>query len=472
MAGALTEIVLVLTFLPQSSLKGSAAILVMAAAIGILTPCLKSLGSMGWEEIAKGLLTLAGAFTVIGLAGLVLGPIAPAILALAGSITLLGIGIAAIGAGALLLSSALPALSIGLVAAGAAVVGFLDILITGLIDLIPKIGETFKAYILMLATVLTECLPTIVESTLQFIIAVLESLVQHAPEIVSLLVDLIVNLLKQISKDLPRLINAAIEVIMAFFSGVIDALKNINTDVLLKGIIGVGLISALVVALSAVGPLIPAAMLSALGMAALVAEVALLLAAIGGLAQIPGLKWLIDEGGKLLQSVGTAIGSFIGGIVGGFMSGVSSQFPKIATDLSQFMTNIQPFIDGAKKIDPSVMNGIRSLADVILILTASTLLDGLTKWITGGTSVVTFGRELAQFGPYFSEYYESIKDIDGSVVQASANAAKALSEMAANLPNQGGVISWFTGENSITVFADELKRFGPSLKNMLIVLKE
>ena len=45
-----------------------------------------------------------------------------------------------------------------------------------------------------------------------------------------------------------------------------------------------------------------------------IAELALVLAAVGALAQIPGLQWLINEGGNLLQGVGTAIGKFIGGI--------------------------------------------------------------------------------------------------------------------------------------------------------------
>ena len=76
----------------------------------------------------------------------------------------------------------------------------------------------------------------------------------------------------------------------------------------------------------------------------------------------------------MLQGIGTAIGKFIGGIVGGFMSGVSSQFPQIAADLSGFMTNIQPFIQGASAIDPSMMDGVKALAETILILTAANIL--------------------------------------------------------------------------------------------------
>lgn len=61
-------------------------------------------------------------------------------------------------------------------------------------------------------------------------------------------------------------------------------------------------------------------MVGVLGLGVVMAELAVVLAAIGGLAQIPGLDWLIGEGGKLLQTIGNAIGGFIGGIVGGFMA--------------------------------------------------------------------------------------------------------------------------------------------------------
>ena len=218
------------------------------------------------------------------------------------------------------------------------------------------------------------------------------------------------------------------------------------------------------IALSAVASFIPGAMIGVLGMGVVIAELALVLAAIGGLAQIPGLDWLINEGGRLLEGIGTAIGKFVGGIVGGFMSGVSSQFPEIANDLSAFMENIQPFIEGAKQFDASTMDGVKALAETILLLTAANILEGLTSWFTGGSSMTKFGKELAEFGPYFKTYYESIKGIDGTVVEASANAAKSLAEFAKEIPNSGGVVGWFAGENSLSGFAEELMVFGPKLK--------
>ena len=242
------------------------------------------------------------------------------------------------------------------------------------------------------------------------------------------------------------------------------ALKGIDTATLLQGIVGIGLLAAIMAALSAVAALVPGAMVGVLGMGLVIAELALVLAAVGALAQIPGLQWLINEGGNLLQGVGTAIGKFIGGIVGGFMSGVSSQFPQIATDLSGFMTNIQPFIQGASAIDPSMMDGVKALAETILILTAANILEGLTSWFTGGSSLTGFAEELVPFGTAMKQFSDEIAGIDGEVVANAAVAGKTLAEMAATLPNSGGVVGFFAGENDMGAFGDQLVPFGEAMK--------
>ena len=466
-----------------SSLADSLAFSILTASITMLAGALKTIGSMSLAQIGIALLGLAGAFTVIGVAATLLTPAIPAILGLAAAIALLGVGVAAIGGGILALAAGLSALAV----AGTAGTVALVALVTALIGLIPSAAKTLAqgviefarvlgagapiikdAFLVLLASALeafTEAIPMITEAVFTLLISLLDALVKYTPDVVERVFDFLIGILNAIAKKLPQLIQAGVDVLMAFFSGVIDALSGIDVEVLLKGIAGIGLLSAIMIALAAVASLVPAAMVGVLGMGVVIAELALVLAAIGELAQIPGLKWLINEGAELMQGVGNAIGSFIGGIVGGFMSGVSSNFPKIGSDLSAFMTNIQPFIEGAKSIDASTMDGVKALAETILILTAANILEGLTSWFTGGSSMTKFGKELAEFGPYFKNYYESIKGIDGSVVESSANAAKSLAEFAKEIPNSGGVVGWFAGENSLSAFAEELMEFGPKLKS-------
>lgn len=88
-----------------------------------------------------------------------------------------------------------------------------------------------------------------------------------------------------IASNLPSLIKAGVDVLVAFFAGIVDALRGIDTGALLKGIAGIGLLSAIMLALSATASLVPGAMVGILGMGAVVAEMALVLAAVGLLSE-------------------------------------------------------------------------------------------------------------------------------------------------------------------------------------------
>ena len=499
MGGALAELAIGLNVM-NGTLPGSAAMLVAAGALAILTPVLLALGSMSWESIAKGLVTIAGAFTVIGVAGLVLTPLVPTILALAGAFALIGVGTAAIGAGLLAAGAGLSAIAVGITAlatslgAGVTViVAGLSAIITGIAALIPAvaeklgeaiiafcgviaqgapaIGEAVKAVVLTLVDVLVECVPAIADSALALLSGVLASLANYTPEIVDSIMLFLINLLNGIAERLPELIQAAVNVIAAFFSGIIDALAGLDTSVLVKTIAGIGLLSGIMVALGAVAALIPSAMIGVLGMGALIAELAIVLAAVGALAQIPGLSWLIGEGGKLLEQIGTAIGGFVGGIVGGFMSGISSQFPQIGSDLAAFMTNVQPFIDGASSISPEMFSGVQALTDAILLLTKAELVQGIASWFTGGSSLSDFADELVPFGESMTEFSNEISGMDADLVSKAATAGKALAEMATTLPNSGGVVGFFAGENDMDKFGEQLVPFGKAMKDYSLAVK-
>lgn len=466
----------------RSALPGAAALLIVSAAIAVFTPAMMALGSMDLAEIGKALLALAGAFTVVGLAGLVLSPLVPTLLALSGAMVLFGVGVAAVGVGVLAFATGMTALA----ASGAAGALAITTIVSSLISLIPylleQIGvgiiklceaiaggadaicEAIKVIILAVVDALVASVPALVDGIFALVDHLLLALVEHTPIIVGAIFDFLIELLEGIAAKLPDLIQAGVDVLMAFFTGVIDALKSIDPNVLVNGIIAVGFMSALMVAMAAIASLTPMAMVGVLGAGVVITELALVLAAIGALAQIPGLEWLISEGGDFLQAVGTAIGKFLGGIAGGIAQGMTSALPQIGTDLSVFMTNIQPFIEGAKQIDPSAMDGVKSLVGVILALTGANILEGLTSWLTGGSSLTKFGEELASFAPNIKMYADTVKGIDASAVQASAIAAKSLSELASNLPNSGGLAGFFAGENDIGDFGAQLVPFGIGLK--------
>ena len=287
------------------------------------------------------------------------------------------------------------------------------------------------------------------------------------------------------------------------------------------------LLLALSVALAIVSHIpISGAIEGALGLSAFIGIMGLVLAALGGLSRIPGLTELVEDGGSFLSSIGYALGNFVGSIVGGFAAGATSGLPEIAdnlsafgdkiqpfitslsavdpidfvakvgaltagillltaadfvssimtfspicksfadlgSELSQFMINAMPFLTAALLISPDMMEGVKALAETIMIITAADLLSSISSWISGDNSMDKFGTQLVSFGNAIAEFSSTVAGkVDASAVEAAANAGKIMAEMASTIPNSGGVLGFFAGENDIDTFGTMLKSFGKSI---------
>lgn len=209
-------------------------------------------------------------------------------------------------------------------------------------------------------------------------------------------------------------------------------------------------------------------------LSALIVAVGGLMVGFGALVEyFPKVRQFLDQGLPILEQIGYGIGSFCGNIVGGFMAGTMSGLPKIGTMLSQFMANVQPFLDGARTMDGGVVTGAKALAETVLILTGAKLLDGLTTFLTGGVSFADFGKEIGEFGKCFKDFAATVGDIDNiDSVEKAANAGKILAEFARAVPNQGGKLADWIGDNTLSQFGKELGRFAPYLKTYAVNIKD
>ena len=446
--------------LAGSMLASSAALLIMATALAIITPVLTTLGGMTWEGIAKGLVAIAGAFVVIGVAGALLGPLVPVILGLSAAIALFGVGCLAVGAGILALSAAFTALATAGAAGATAFVAALTIITVGILQLIPSIVNELTAAIVAICNVIIQSAPAIGEAIKALILTAIDVLVECIPALADGLFKMILGVLDALAEYTPQIVSKIFEILIKVTESAAKALGTIDPMTFLAG---VAAITALMLALNAMTALAAGAMVGVLALGAVISELAIVLAAIGALAQIPGLEWLVSEGGDFLQKIGTAIGQFIGGIVGGIAEGVTSTFPQIATNLSAFMTNLSPFIESAKNLDGSILTNVQTLAETILLLTGAGIIDGITSWLTGGSSLSSFGEQLIPFGEAIKEYGDAVAGINTSGIQQSVDAGKALAELANALPNSGGVAGFFAGENDIDEFGEQLVTFGKSI---------
>ena len=224
--------------------------------------------------------------------------------------------------------------------------------------------------------------------------------------------------------------------------------------------------SASLILLGVVGLMGPEAFMGIAALATMIAGIGALIVGIGALiTKFPQLEEFLNTGIPILEKIGHAIGSFFGNIVGGFVEGATSGLSKLATTLSQFITGLAPFISGVKSIDPSVVDNVKTLASVIMIITGASLLESIASFLTGESSITQFASELPVLGNGLKAFSDSVNGINAENVTAAANAAKALAEMADTIPNEGGMVAWFTGENSMSKFAGELPTLGSGLKS-------
>ena len=208
----------------------------------------------------------------------------------------------------------------------------------------------------------------------------------------------------------------------------------------------------------------PAAFIGVGALATLIAAIGGLMVGIGALVTyIPDMQTWLNTGMAVLEQIGYGLGSFFGNIVGGFLGGVSAGLPEIGTNISQFMLNMQPFFTAISGLDEGSTNAVKALAETILILTGAGLIDGITSWLTGGSSLSSFGEQLVPFGEAIKEYGDTVAGINTSGIQQSVDAGKALSDLANALPNSGGVAGFFAGENDMDEFGEQLVTFGESI---------
>lgn len=92
LAGVLVEFVLALN-LTKGTIGSSIALAMMAAAVNLLVPALKGLGSLSLGQIGMSLLSIGGAFAVLGVAAFILAPITPVIVALSLSLSALALSL-------------------------------------------------------------------------------------------------------------------------------------------------------------------------------------------------------------------------------------------------------------------------------------------------------------------------------------------------------------------------------------------
>lgn len=262
---------------------------------------------------------------------------------------------------------------------------------------------------------------------------------------------------------------AGMAVPLLAFVGVLAVMSNIqNATANAQLLIGLTtILTDALVKISLVAPLAAIADVALLGLVGIITLFGTLATAVGALMQqFPQLQSFLDTGLPVLAQISNGIGQVLGNLVGGFMSGVSQGLVDIGVALQQFGVYVMPFITTMKTVDESALNGIKNITAAILLLTAADLISGITSFLSGGESFSTLGKELTNFGINIMPFLAMLSTLPpniGQVVKSLADAILAIT--AADLLNN--ITKFLGGESSLASFGSELSNLGSGLSGFV-----
>ena len=428
------------------ALAGAAALLIVAGALRILAPVLVAFGNMSWGQIAAGLIMLAGAFTVIGVAGLLLTPLAPTLLILGAAITLIGVGCLAAGAGITAFAAGLASLIASLSTVGSSIQDFIKTLIETIPLLIQKLGEGFvkflevivqngqviiDAFVTILTALVTaigEVVPLIVDALLNILTQFVESIAEYSPRIVSAIAETLVSLIETIAEYTPQFVAAGTDLIVGFIDGLsqsipriaesganlimtfLDAIATYVPQVVNAGMqMIIDLINGMANAISANTPQLVSAMQNLIN-AIIDAGVALLTSSV---------STFLSKGGELIGGLIDGIKSKVGDVVSAVGSIISSCKEGLANIGSEFISIGSNIIDG---LVSGIKSGISSVGTAISDLVSSAV--GKAKKLLG---IHSPSRVFAEIGMY------SDKGLAKGLIKYSNVVTKAAGNVANNM---------------------------------------
>lgn len=286
----------------------------------------------------------------------------------------------------------------------------------GVFGLMVKLAENAKASVVSLAVM------TVVVAALAFIVAKLselpcESVLVSAVALSVLLLSLAVSF-KLIATTGPAA-TAALPALAAMLGAVailaiiLGALTALDCAPSLETALGLSVLllamSGVCLILASVGSVAPLALTGALAFDGVILIIGGLLLAIGALmAYVPKAEEFLDKGIEVLEKIGTGLGNALGNFVTGFLGTIIDALPGYGEKLTQFMQNLQGFIDGMSGIGSDFGTGLANLS------------DGL-----GEISIFSLGK-LVSLAKKVSEYSNEASGIDSGVISRTSKAIKTL----------------------------------------------
>lgn len=157
--------------------------------------------------------------------------------------------------------------------------------------------------------------------------------------------------------------------------------------------------------------------------------------------KIPATGGTLQEffGSKNLDSFGQGLASF-GGYFATYAESVAGIDTEVVTATSAAAKTITDFADAINRS------------------------GGFLQSLVGNQNLDTFGSQLAVFGQNFAQYASYVEGITEDRLAGSSAAANTIIELSNAIPNSGGLVTLFSGDNNIGTFGKNLADFGANFK--------
>lgn len=215
----------------------AAGMLVMSAALGVLSAVIIALGKAGPDVTGSGLESLAKGLLAVGVLGSILGLAAPLFLLFAAALGVFGLALISLSEGILAFSAAYAvfqmmgsdfatALLDIFEQATVAIVGFIPTFVVGIVEAVIQVADKLVELVTMLFDVLikaaTEALPRLLEFLIQAVLSVLNAINDHVGEFVEIILDIIANTITALGEGIGDVVDA----LLGFFVDVINSLAD------------------------------------------------------------------------------------------------------------------------------------------------------------------------------------------------------------------------------------------------------
>ena len=166
--------------------------------------------------------------------------------------------------------------------------------------------------------------------------------------------------------------------------------------------------------------------------------------------------------GLIGTAIGNFVGGIVGGVISGIGNAVIGLLPQLGIALSAFIVGAQPFIMLASNVDSSVAAGAGYMTAAILLITAADFLAGIAQLLNGGLTFSDLGEQLKQLGTGAVSFFELIEGVDSKAVEAAKNVADMI--LALSLSELIDTITWLLGgEVDYSNMGENLKTFGDAV---------